>query len=267
MIKPQKPLPDVGELVVATVDKVFEYGAYVKLDEYGDLQAYLPWSEASSRWVKDVKEVVKDGQKIVAKVIRVDRVKSMVDVSLKRVAEGDRRRKMQYYKRLVKGAKIIEIVSQKLGKSVDEAYRDVVWKLDNHYGDPLTGLEEAVVRGPEALIEAGVPEEWVEPLINEARKHITVKKVSVRGVVMLRSLRPKGLEDIKKILLALKEAGEKVSQEVKVNVYTMGAPRYAIEIEAREYGEAEKALNAVVNVAEELSKTLGVSFSFEREKK
>lgn len=267
MIKPQKPLPDVGELVVATVDKVFEYGAYVKLDEYGDLQAYLPWSEASSRWVKDVKEVVKEGQKVVAKVIRVDKVKSMVDVSLKRVAEGDRRRKMQHYKRLMKGAKIAEIVSQKLGRGIDEAYRDVVWKLDNHYGDPLTGLEEAVVRGHEALIEAGVPEEWVEPLISEARKHITVKKVSIRGVVMLRSLKPKGLEDIKKILLALKEAGERASREVNVNIYTMGAPRYTVEIEAREYGEAEKALNAVINVAEELSKTLGVSFSFEREKK
>ena len=83
----RKPLPDVGEIVIATVKKVFEYGAYVTLDEYGGLEAYLPWSEVSSRWIRDIRDYLREGQKIAVKVIRVIRRKKQVDVSLKRVME------------------------------------------------------------------------------------------------------------------------------------------------------------------------------------
>jgi len=70
---PRKRLPRVGELVVATVRQVFDYGAYVTLDEYNDLEAYLPWSEVASRWVRNIRSVLRENQKIVVKVIRVNR--------------------------------------------------------------------------------------------------------------------------------------------------------------------------------------------------
>ena len=41
MVRKRKPLPTVGELVVGTVTKVFDYGAYLNLDEYGGKEAYF----------------------------------------------------------------------------------------------------------------------------------------------------------------------------------------------------------------------------------
>ncbi len=267
MVKARKELPSVGEYVVATVDKIFDYGAYVKLDEYNNLEAYLPWSEVSTRWIRSIRDVIREGQKIVVKVIRVNRHRKTVDVSLKKVPDSDRRRKMLWWKRYVKVAKIIELIASKTGKSLDEAYSDVIWKLEDAYGDPMYGLEEAVLRGPDALREAGIPEDWIEPIMQEVKRHVRIRKVRIRGILFLRSTKPYGVEDIRKILLSIPETAVKHGGDVKTRVYTLGAPRYVVEIEAIDYKIAEKALESILETIEDMAKSLGVEMRFEREKK
>ncbi|WP_440060250.1 translation initiation factor IF-2 subunit alpha [Thermogladius sp. 4427co] len=261
MVIPRKDLPDIGELVVATVREIFDYGAYVTLDEYNDHKAFLPWSEASTKWVKDLHEVVYEGEKIVVKVIRVDRRKGEVDVSLKRVSDTDKRRKMMWWKRFVRGAKIIEGVAKSMGWSVEEAYRDVVWRLDDYYGDPLTGLEEAVIRGGEALARAGVPEKWIQPLIQEASRHVRIKKVSVKRIIILRSLSSDGIERIKKVLEAVDS--EISGSGLASRIYTSGSPRYMVEVEAQDYKSAETVLEKALEKAARKASELGVEFSVE----
>ncbi len=264
---PRKELPRVGEYVVATVKKIFDYGAYVTLDEYNDMEAYLPWSEVASRWVRNIRDVIRENQKIVVKVIRVNRRRKTVDVSLKKVPDNERRRKMLWWKRYLKASKIIELVAEKIGKSIEEAYKEVVWKLEDYYGDPLYGLEEAVLRGPDALREAGIPEEWIEPLYNEALRHVKVKMVRIRGILTLRCLKPDGVERIREVLKAIEENIVDEKQKVKGRVYLLGSPRYVLEITAPDYKTAERILGNALNKAEKLAKKLGVEISFEREKR
>ncbi|ABN69749.1 translation initiation factor 2 subunit alpha (aeIF-2a) [Staphylothermus marinus F1] len=264
---PRKELPNVGEYVIATVKEIFDYGAYVTLDEYNGLEAYLPWSEVASRWVRNIRDVIRENQKIVVKVIRVNRRRKTVDVSLKKVPENEKRRKMLWWKRYLKASKIVELVAEKIGKSIEDAYREVVWKLEDYYGDPLLGLEEAVIRGPDALREAGIPEEWIEPLYNEALRHVKVKMVKIRGLMFLRSYESDGVERIKKILLSAKEILDKVGDNVKGRIYLLGSPRYVIEIIAPDYKEAEKVLKEILTTTEKLAKELKVEFRFERERK
>ena len=263
VLKPRKPLPDVGELVVGTVEEIYDYGAYLTLDEYGGVKAFLPWSEVASRMVRSISEVVKPRQKVVVKVIRVYKNRGQVDVSLKRVFDDERRKKMAQYKRTVKAVTIIELTAKKLGKSIDEAYREVVWRLEDKYGDVMSGLEDAVLRGPKALIEAGVPSEWVEPLLEVARSHIKIKQVKVSGVFTLKSFKPDGVIRIKKALIAARDAasGEGVA---KVRIYTIGAPRYRIDIYGHDYRALEEALNRALSEARRVAEAEGLEFSFER---
>jgi len=265
LVRKRTPLPQVGELVIGVVKKVFDYGAYLTLSEYNNIEAYLPWSEVSSKWVRDVRDFIKEGQYVVVKVIRVDKKKGHVDVSLKRVNTLEQKRKLLEWKRAQRAEKILEIVAKKLGKSLDEAYEEVGWKLEDYYGEIYAGFEEASYRGADALREAGVSDEWVEPLLEEIRKHIKFKKVKIQGIIHLSSLAPDGVERIKRVLKD-SLSNLPLSNNTTIRVYSVGAPRYRVEVISSDYKEAEKILQEYVEHVRNLSKQLELEFSFEREK-
>jgi translation initiation factor 2 subunit 1 len=260
----RKELPDVGELVVATVQEIYDYGAYVTLEEYGGLRAYLPWSEVSSKWVRSIRDVIREGQRIVVKVIRVDRAKREVDVSLKRITESDKQRKMQWWKRYSKACKIVEIVAGKLGKSIEDAYREVVWRLEDEYSDVMYALERAIAEGRGVLIDAGVPEEWVDPLIEEASRHIKLREVVVKYKLIVQSYKPDGVLRVKKCLESI--AGVLESRGVKYRLYVAGAPRYILEVYAGDYKTAEELAGEAVRSGESTAKQLELLYIAEREK-
>ena len=265
MVLSRKQLPDVGELVIGTVKEIHDFGAYLELDEYGGLRAFLPWSEVSSKWFRDIREVVREGQKVVVKTIRVDRVKKTVDVSLKRVSDVERQRKMLWWKRFSKACKIVEIVAEKLGKSIEDAYREVVWPLMDKYYDVMYALEEAVVSGSQVLRDAGVPEYWADVLVEEVQKHVKVKEALVRYNLTVQSYSPRGIEDVKACLNAIAEYLS--SNNVKFELYTAGSPRYILDVYARDYKLAEVYATRAISKGEEKAKELSVVFKAERERK
>ncbi len=267
MVRKRSELPEVGELVIGTVIKIFEYGAYVRLEEYRGLEAYLPWSEVSSKWVKDIKEVIKENQRIIAKVIRVDRRKKQVDVSLKRVSEGEQRRKLLEWKRSQRAEKLLEIAASKLGKTLDDAYREVGWRLEDVYGEIYAGLELAAYQGRDVLRKAGVPDEWIDPIIEELKRHIEVKKVKVQGLITLTTYGSDGINRIKEALTQpLKKLSSELNENTLIRVYTVGAPRYRVEVIATDYKVAEKVLSKYLDLVSTIAKSLNMVFAFERER-
>ncbi|MCY0859252.1 MAG: translation initiation factor IF-2 subunit alpha [Sulfolobaceae archaeon] len=262
MIYNKRNIPDHDELVIATVKQVFDYGAYVTLDEFGNIQAFLPWSEVSSKWVKNIKDVLKEGRKIVVKVIRIDRSKGTIDVSLKKVNEDERRKKLAMWKRLQKADKILELVAQKLSKKEQEAWQVVGWPLMDKYGDILGALEKATKEGEKVLIDAGVPKEWIKPLIEETSKHMEEKRVKVSKVVMLRSKDSLGVEKIKKVFEEIAEISRAYEDEIiNLKIYTIGAPRYRIDLIGTDGKELSKIMDELIGKMREISKEEDVEFN------
>lgn len=264
MVLPRKELPDVGELLVATVNEIYDFGAYVYLDEFNNMRAFLPWSEVSSKWVRDIRDVIREGQKIVVKAIRVDRSKREVDVSLKRTSDTERQRKMQWWKRYSKACKIIELVAEKLGKTREEAYKEVVWRLEDTYGDVMYALEEAISKGRSVFEEAGVPEEWFDHLLEEARRHVKIKEVAVKYRLIVQSLSPDGVERIKRCLESI--ASYLDNQQVRYRLYASGSPRYILEVYSEDYKVAEKYADEALKAGLEEAKKLDLDFAYERER-
>ena len=264
MVIPRKELPEAGELLIATVQEIYDFGSYVTLDEYNNLRAFLPWSEVSSKWVRNIRDVIREGQKIVVKAMRVDRTKKEVDVSLKKVTDTDKQRKIQWWKRYSKACKIIEIVASKIGKSIEDAYREVVWKLEDKYYDVMYALEESISRGASVLREASVPEEWIQPLLEEASKHIKMREVMVRYRLIVQSTSPNGVDRVRKCLESI---GNYLHLNgVKYRLYVAGSPRYILEVYAAEYKLAEDYVANAIKAGEESARKLGLLFIAEREK-
>ena len=63
----------VGEIVEGTVVKIMEFGAIVEVDPYQDGMVHV--SELSDQYVKNVRDVVKEGDFVRAKIIKIERGK------------------------------------------------------------------------------------------------------------------------------------------------------------------------------------------------
>ena len=263
MVRKRRKFPEYGELVIGTVTKIFDHGAFVTLDEYNNMEAYCPLSEVSRSWFKSIREVLKEGQKWVFKVIRVDRRKGHVDISLRRVSDSERKAKLSEWRRAQRAEKLLELAANKLGRTLDEAYEKAGWRLEDYYGEIYTGLEEAARYGEKALLVANVDREWCKILARLAKAYIELPEAKVSGVFTIRCLERDGILRIKRAL----EEGLKVAskyKDIKVRIYTEGAPRYKIDLVAPDFKLAERSLKEIIDVVTSVAKRNKCLVSFKR---
>ena len=71
----QKNLPEEGDIVFVNVKQVTNHGAYVSLEEYGNITGFLHISEIATGWIRNIERYVRPNQKIVLKVIRVNKTR------------------------------------------------------------------------------------------------------------------------------------------------------------------------------------------------
>ncbi|MCY4252466.1 MAG: S1 RNA-binding domain-containing protein, partial [Thaumarchaeota archaeon] len=95
----EREMPVRGEIVLATVTKVMDHGAYVSLDEYGDMPGFLHISELAPGWIRSVSKFVRVGEKKVLLVKRVNEERADIDLSLKQVSNDQRKKKLLEVKR------------------------------------------------------------------------------------------------------------------------------------------------------------------------
>jgi len=254
--------PEVGDLVMATVETVTDYGAYVKLDEY-DKRGLLHISEISSSWIRNIRNFVREGQKVVLKVLRVDAEKGHVDLSLRRVTKREKIEKVMAWKRERKAETLIRSVAEKTGLSLEEVYEKAGALIEKEYG-LYEGFEKVVKGGAEVLTKIGVPEEIATVIAEVAKERIHIPLVKVKGIVELRCMKPDGVKVIKEAFLNAKKAEK--SRDAKLRFYVVAAPKYCVEVLAENYKRAEAVLERVAeNVVSHVVKAGGQGV-FRREK-
>lgn len=83
----------VGDLVKGTVAKIASFGAFVSLD--GDIDGLIHISQLSEDHVEKVKDIIKVGEEIEARVIKVDKVERRIGLSIKAVNYSDEQLKKE----------------------------------------------------------------------------------------------------------------------------------------------------------------------------
>ncbi len=255
-----KELPEKDDLVICTVMKAKGFGAFVRLEEYPDKKGFLHIKEVASGWVKNIREYVREGQRIVCKVMNVDPSKGYVDLSLKRVTEHQKREKIEQWKNEQKAKKLLEIVANKMGKNFDELYNEIAEKLIKKYNTLYNAFEEAVKN--EEKFRKGFNADWVDAFVEVANQNIIVPFVEINGYVELTCPVSDGIKHIIKALEKIEE-----ENELKIRVKYISAPLYRIEVVAPEYKIAEKKLKENVNKAIEYIKKHKGDGKFIREMK
>ena len=242
-----KNLPEVGELVITTVDKVSDYGSYVTLDEYGAMEALLHISEISSSWVKNIRDHVREREKLVLKVLRVDPEKDHIDLSLRRVSGKEKQEKMLEWKKKRRAEYILNFAAQKLEIEPKEFTPQVMTLLEEKYNTAYSGLEELVDRKEDTAGKLKISTEWIDTIYDFAKQKVKPANVKIKGILELKSYNPNGVDLTKKVLIGCKNI--KKSKKIKVDIFALGSPKYRVEITAKNYKDAEKAWTEITSYA------------------
>ncbi len=230
--------PEESDLVVCTVKKVTDFGAFVELDEYGGKEGLIHISEVASGWVKYIRDHVREGQKIVCKVLYVDESKHHIDLSLKDVNEHQRREKIRQWKNEQKADKWIQYVA-KTTKTAPEELNKLTDLFYEKFGSTYSAFEKSRLSGISTLTQIGVGKDVAEMIKKVAEENLKKPQVEISGFIDLTCSRPDGIDYIRKALLG---AGEADGEDVSVDISYTGAPRYRIHVIAPDYKKAESIL-------------------------
>lgn len=256
-------MPDEGELVLATVTQISPHGVYVILDEYSRLPAFLHISEIATGWVRDIERYAKPGQKIVLKVIRTNKSRKEIDLTLRQVSGEERKQKVIEVKKSEKARSIIEAIRKELGMddAVQAKFEDL---LLDHYDSLYDAFDDVARRGQKAIQKLqGLSPEYAKSLETISIEKITIPIVEVRGIMDMRVKAPDGIEVIRGALRSVEET--RSSSGVQVKTTYLGTPRYRLTVKAENYKVAERALQ---NAREKIQATVEKShgrFNFTRE--
>lgn len=243
-------LPDRGEIVLCTVREITPHGIYVDLDEYNNMNGFLHISEISTGWVRNIDRVAKVQQKLVLKVIRAERSRREVDLSLRQVTNEEKRNKLIEWKQKERATTIMGTIKKKLALG-DAEFNEIVVKLEKEYGSLYDALEAASKKGEKALASLEIPEPALKEIVEAAKEKITSPKYEVGAVVEISSKASDGIQQIKDAL----EASTAVSSNAEIKVSYVGAPRYRLRVVADDYKQADKLMNsALERIQEEIGK-------------
>ncbi len=254
--------PESGDLVIATIESVMDYGAYANLDEYNK-RGFLHISEISSARVRNLHDFVREKQKMVLKVLRVDLEKGHIDLSLRRVTKRERIEKIKVWKKERKGEVLLRAVAERVGLPVHEVYQKAGVILEEKVG-LYEGFEMVLKEGTEALTKLGIPEDIAKTFAQVAEERIRIKLVSVKGILEIRCMKPNGVKCIQDAFVSAKKAQK--AKDAKIEFFVIAAPRYSVEVSADNWKHAEELLDEVSqNVVTNITKAGGTG-SFKREK-
>jgi len=246
---------------MCTVTKVFNQGAFMKLDEYGGEEGMVHISEVASGWIKNIRDYVREGQKAVCKVLAVDPKREHIDLSLRRVKDSERRWKVQQLKREQRAEKLLELAAGKLGKSLDEAYEEVGFSLQEKFGDLYSALESAA-KDKSTLIDVVKDQSWAEVLSDIAVSKVETPSYNVVGYLDLSCPSPNGVEVIKSAMIDARDSAKR--NGIDVEFYYVGSPRYRVEVTAPSYKVAESVMQKITEEAIAAVKKAGGKGEFQR---
>ena len=244
-------IPQPRELVICVVKRIFPYGAICVLPEYDNLEAFLHVSEIAPRWIKNIHEFISEGRQYVARVHRIDTKKAQIDISLKRVTEEEKRRKIESVRQEKRFRRMLEfaIKSSKSKLKYDKVEKELL----KVYEDIPSCFEYVFEEGADALKDVKLPKKIKEKIVEMAKTNIKKTFVEVHRDLNLVCYGENGLDHIKEILSIPNK--DKQLKEKTTTIY-LGAPRYRITLKSDNYKQAEKELNKIIVEMSEKAKKL-----------
>jgi translation initiation factor 2 subunit 1 len=260
MLYKREGYPEEGELLLCTVTKVQYHSVFCDLDEFNRKSGMIHISEVSPGRIRNIRDYVKEGKKVVCLVLKINEEKGHIDLSLRRVNENQKRRKMDAIKQEQKAEKIVEMLANDLEQPLEKVYKDISKLIFKEYEQLHLAFNE-VVENDLKLESLGLEKTVAKKLEELVKDKIKPKEVIKTGELSLVCYSEDGLEIVKSAL----EAAEGIDDSVTIKYE--GGGNYLVRVVAKDYKVAEKTLDKAFEAATNIvEKNNGVAKSLKHEK-
>jgi len=244
-------------LVVCKITTINPNSAFAKLVEYENLSGMIHVSEVANRWVRNIREFLKENQYIVCTIMKIDG--NYISLSAKRVSKDQSSRKMNEFKKEQKASKMLEILAKNMKIRFDEICKNIGYPLQESFGSVSKAFEIAF-KNEELFRKRGeLEKKWADAVVDMVKKNYSEKIYMLKSELNLTSYKQDGVELIKKVLLSSKKAG--------FDVKYISAPKYTIAKSGKNFKEISSALETESQrIVKEIQKNEGDA-SFEVENK
>lgn len=260
MLYKKEGMPEEDELVLCTVTNVHHHSVFAKLDEY-DKSGMIHISEVSPGRIRNIRDYVVEGKKLVCKVLRIDKIKGHIDLSLRRVNEGQKRKKLDSIKQEMRAENIIDGFAKKEKLDFKSTYDEISSKVFEKY-EYIHECFNNIINEKITLEKLGISNKISKGLTEIIKEKIKPIKVSVSGDLSMVSYNPDGIKDIKEAIKKAEACGKK-----DIDIRYKGAGKYKVEVVSGNYKDAEKILDKSVEKAiKHIEKKQGIAEFKKKEK-
>ena len=215
-----------------------DHGAYVTLDEYDDIQGFLHISEIAPGWIRSVSRFVRDGEKKVLLVKKVNSKRGDIDLSLKQISKDQKKQKLKEVKKYEKGKTLLQNVKDK-AKLSDEEVEKVEDSIYSKFDSVYDAFIEIGRNGIDSVKELKLAKKTATT-IEEICSKIKLPSVEIRGIMEITNEKSDGVEIIKKVLL------DELKKDSTIDITYLGAPKYRLSITSDNFKSAEKSLKPIM---------------------
>ena len=220
MFYKKKDFPEEGEIVLCTVKKILYHSVFVNLDEYENKEGIIHISEISPGRIRNIRDFVKENKTIVCKVLRTNKEKNQLDLSLRRVSLSVMKNKLEEVKQEKKSEKILELLAEKTKTPIERIHKEISLKIIEKY-NLLTSFFQEVIQNNSIIKELKLPEKTEKTFLEIIKEKIRLPEVILKRKMKL--------------------------QSYKINYRS--APLYEITIVSPNYKEAEIELKELTEIA------------------
>lgn len=217
--------PEVNEIVLCTVTKIYGNTVFVELDEY-EKEGVLTISEIAPGRIRNLREHVVENKKIVCKVLRTDIPQKRVDVSLRRVPIIVMKDKLEEIKKEEYADKIYTDVAKELKLTKEELFEKTYEPIFEEYRSVFEALYAIMLDNDKIKIFTNLNKKEKEQFVKLINDKIKPEEALFKKKFKLKST---SIDGVDKIKFAIKNSLTPLKYD-KIDIIYLAAGEFGISI-------------------------------------
>lgn len=230
--------PDRGEHVICKVDKIMPYGVNVSFEEYEGIIGFVPLSQVAPRWIKNIRNFVKQGQIKVGKVLYINTEKQQVDISFAVVSDTQERQKLNEWRQTKRVQQLIALLAKEIKKDPDTVWDSIVNPILEKYDSVYAAFKDIAIYGEDHIPE--IAKDLRNPLYEIIKNNIVIHEKEINEEIKLTTNDPNGIEKLKTVFANIPK-----EKDLNAIITYIGNGKYLIKLKAIDYKKIEKQLTKI----------------------